>query len=144
MAKETIGTEITKKAFEYIDAVASNLGVATEYVFTILVRQQFAEGIAWLVISIITVVLGGFLLKWFFRGTNEKLKGIREKQANRWYETSDGEDIFLGLRWVVFVAYSIFVIVVLSTLPNTITQIINPEYHAIKEILDALTGGKSE
>lgn len=143
MAKDTIGNEITNKAFEYIDAIASNLGVATEYVFTALVRQQLAEGIAWLIISVSLIVGGAFAVKFFFRSISGKVNEILEKKSG-WYTLSDTEDFILTSRWIVLIIYVITVMITIFTLPHNITQVINPEYHAIMEIIEAITGGSSE
>lgn len=127
MAKETIGTEITKKAFEYIDAIASNLGVATEYVFTILVRQQFAEGISGVLIMLALVTVGSIIM-------------VKIHKKDKKYWDSD----VVVLLWIATIVFALAIIGAAFALQNDIMKIVNPEYYAIKEILDAITGGKSE
>ncbi|MEH7736872.1 hypothetical protein [Bacillus pumilus] len=118
------------KAMAYIDKLAAKLGVAAEHVYGVLVKQAVANGVADVIIgvvalSIIIVVLSA------------------GKKAFVKSNISAGMDVFdwsmltviVGLVVVIGLSFGI------NILTNGIKAVINPEYYAIKEILDTI-GGK--
>jgi hypothetical protein len=125
-----------QKATEYIDAIAAKLGVAAEHVYGILVRQQYVEGI--------TTILGclTFVAVMFFisRKITDLTKSTRESAKKKSF-TEISEDlahVVLVLGWIAFFFALIFAS---FAIPDSVAKLINPEYYAIKEILDAI-GGK--
>ena len=119
--------EIANKAFEYIDAIAAKMGVAAEHVYGILVRQQLAEGIAYSLLTTLAVIV--------FAVAYTKLFKAYRKCDGYGDEAFIYALIFGGILGLVIVITWFFVF------PNGIMKIVNPEYYAIKEILNAL-GGK--
>lgn len=115
--------KIYGKATEYIESLASSLGVAAEHVYGILVRQQIAEGITTLIIfGVIYAVLGTIV-------------GIAVKKSDFRYDFISNYVVILGSVVLVIVsAFAIF------ELRGAIMQLINPEYYAIKEIMDVIKG----
>lgn len=125
-----------QKVTEYIDAMAVKLGVAAEHVYEILVRQQYVEGITVLIGCLLFVVVSLFIA----RKTTELTSVKREERKGK-YVSEISEDLALVayvLSWTVFF---IALLVSVFAVPDCIAQFINPEYYAIKEILDTI-GGK--
>jgi heme/copper-type cytochrome/quinol oxidase subunit 2 len=121
--------QIANKVFEYIDAMAQKLGVATEYVFNLLVQQKIIEGIVYSIVLIIASVVIGIaaykIIKYVTSNWDELYRN----------DTEFGWSIFAAIIGIIAV---ILFIVDLTVLPNYVMQIFNPQYYAIKEILDTL------
>lgn len=119
--------EIQEKVFEYIDALAAKVGVASEQLFKTLVKQQLIEGITgmamYLVFLLIAIVFIKVGLRWFSK---------RDKNF----------DVDKDFHPSYFLFISAGVILIIWTLAfaldfkDTLTQVMNPEYHAIQDILD--------
>lgn len=124
------------KAMEYIDALAKSLGVAAEYVYAMLVKQMVISGI---VSSIVSVVILIALVCWA-KFSYKKL--VEEKEFNRdrasYFSQEELWHVVFGLTCLVGCAGMIVCLVVLA---QSLMQIFNPEYYALKEILNAV-GGK--
>lgn len=122
--------KITDKVFEYIDALAAKLGVAAEYVFEMLVRQKMIEGIAYSATLVVVSIILWFATYKLFRYSN---KNSAE------FCNDDDEGILYPLLFLGLASVFVFIVDVMF-LPGNIIQIFNPEYYAIKEILNAVTG----
>lgn len=120
---------IQDKIFGYIDAIAEKLGVAAEYVFKVLVKQQIIHGITsivvWLMSLIAVVVMMRFASHFDKKAREEEFMGTSDNWALVLWATSG----FLG-----------FILCLVTVLggPDAIGKIINPEYYALKEIIEAV------
>ena len=119
-----------EKIIEYIDALSVKLGVAAEHVYEVLVRQKIVEGMVYSIVTlgvlIASIVAFKKSLQSFFKC----------------YEQDEDKVFGLGIVSVVFgLVLAISLIVTIASLPDQILKIYNPEYYAIKTILDAI-GGK--
>ena len=119
------------KAMEYIDKLAAKLGVAAEHVYGVLVKQAFATGVTDSIIGFVFLmiaVIAGVII------TKMTIKMYGERHCNWDYE------------WF-FVVLAVGFLVVppggfgIYAITEGIKALINPEYYAIKEILDTI-GGK--
>ena len=119
--------KIYEKATEYIETLASSMGVAAEHVYGVLVRQQFAEGITLTVLLPVILVVLGLILRFCIKKQNENYNDDGYMVAT----------VLLGIFTGLLLVVSLFVI------PESIMKMINPEYYAIKEIMDVLKGGES-
>jgi tetrahydromethanopterin S-methyltransferase subunit G len=116
-----------EKATEYIDAIAAKLDVAAEHVYGLMVRQQVTEGITHaIVVSVILLALLILLLK--------LIKGLKNY---------DGLDEEYFIYPIVIISILLVVVTIIGgfVMPLSVMKIINPEYYAIKEILDVIGGG---
>lgn len=115
------------KAMVYIDKLAAKLGVAAEHVYGVLVKQAVVSGSvsigASLVLLLIAIVIPILCMR-----EAKRRKGI----------ISDGLAIAFG--WGVFAAVFMLIISLVTGVIG-IKAVLNPEYYAIKEILDTI-GGK--
>lgn len=129
-----MNNEITTKVFEYIDALALNLGVASEHVYTLLVKQQMIGGISGIIFAFLYVIVGYLAVKKISEATLST--EVKAKSGGWFSDTTIGEDLTIFARRALWVVYGIVVIIALFTLPYDLMRLINPEYYAIKEILN--------
>ncbi|MDQ0270764.1 hypothetical protein [Cytobacillus purgationiresistens] len=142
--------EIFSKATEYIDAIAANLGVAAEHVYGLMVQQKFTEGVAETIVGVLmlilfivtlTLVIGAYLNPKYKTVGDGYLKAeVPSNIYAKVYELIDRTDGFAHMIIVPFLLLT----ALFGTLCiySGILTLINPEYYAIKEILDAFGGGK--
>ncbi|MFP3840308.1 hypothetical protein U5N22_08630 [Bacillus safensis] len=127
------------KAMAYIDKLAAKLGVAAEHVYGVLVKQMYVIGIVNVVVAVTSLAIFAVLVRLNYL--------IIAKGGRRAWE--EGVTIFHKLRGVGGGGlFSVIIIVTIAalitgmvTLPIGIMRMVNPEYYAIKEILDTI-GGK--
>lgn len=130
---------------KYIQALSEKLGVAAKHIFEALYSQQIYYGLMELIVSLVLLVILVVSIKLtinIFAKAKYETKGeyytIREP-ANLYAKVKESEFVEMGLIWLVFgIAWIILVIVILSMMPDGIMRLINPNYYAIKEILDSL------
>ncbi|NMF00040.1 hypothetical protein [Aneurinibacillus aneurinilyticus] len=113
--------KIVNKAFEYVDAVAQKLGVAADYVYQLLVKQQIISAVPGLVIGLIFMIASYFLLK----------KSIP-------LLIDDDLDFFGFMSSVLGITVCAVTGVIIFF--DNIGPLINPEYYAIKEIMSFVSG----
>jgi hypothetical protein len=105
-----------------IATLAEKLGVATEHVYNVLVRQQFYEGIFALIAVLLSIIATLFLFKLFKIG----LKLRDEKN----------EITGIGASYCVLSVISVSIAVsICFQYASGIVKIVNPEYYAIQQIL---------
>jgi hypothetical protein len=127
--------KVFNKATEYIDAIAAKLGVAAEHVYGILVRQQYVEGITTILGSLIFVAVTFFIS----RKVTELTRNMREEAKKKSYTDVSDDMVVVAcvLGWIVFFLSLIFAA---FAIPDSIAQLVNPEYYAVKEIFDVISG----
>jgi hypothetical protein len=116
--------ELQNKIVEYIDILAQKLGVASEFVFTTLVRQKFAEGITYTGIYFLGILILLFVFK-------ESFKQMKMYKKEHYLDTNPYAIVSaisggLGGVWVI---------VGMILVSTEVMKIFNPEYYAIKELL---------
>lgn len=142
------------KAMEMLEQLASQLGVAVEYLWTTLVKQQYVEGVTNIVMAVIGAIAIIVLLRYLPRATkffNSKYKELGEDRRkngtgyNGSYSLSGFEEDFYGFltKVVPIVGCIVIFIVVMSTVGDIkygIQQLFNPDYFALREVLDTISG----
>ena len=128
-----------------LEGIASKLGVAVEHLWEVLVRQQHVQGIAdliWAGIGIIIIAGLCIFVPMFTKYAHRKY--VREKE-HRCGSPSDEEEFFGTCQYavpVIGVILSIFIVVcTMLNLELGIQKLLNPEYFALKELLDTINGG---
>lgn len=119
------------KAMAYIDKLAAKLGVAAEHVYGVLVKQAVVGGVISTVMMISAIIVAALLMKSFSKKSREFQKRFGDDDTNP----------YQILQWGTGLLTAVLCIVSLVNGPEMIGKIINPEYYAIKEILDTI-GGK--
>ena len=126
LPEELTTTNVSEKVFEIIDALAAQLGVAKEFVWALLVRQQYVEA-AQLAIGVICCVVA---LVYTIPICS---KGFKEE-----YATGDADAAAAIIGLFVSVGASIYI---LCGSIACVGRLLNPEYYALKDILNMVTGG---
>ena len=145
-----MGDKVFEQVTEYIDAMAANLGVASEYVFELLVRQQFISGTVGVVLGIAFFIIVAVIIRCTIRVYAE---GVTERKVKEGY-FSITEPVGVnrigkikaeldkgGISFVIAVCV-VFGIIGVVALVMGVKTLLNPEYYAIKEILDVFKGAK--
>jgi hypothetical protein len=118
--------ELQMKVIEIIDQLATQFGVAKEFLWEVLLQQQYVEAAQLLVGAcfLVGVIIFGY---WLFR------KGVREE-----FKTSEGDvgATVFGMGVCLGGAGGL-----LATLCSAIGRLINPEFYALQEILRMVTNG---
>lgn len=118
-------TKIYEKATEYIESLASSLGVAAEHVYGILVKQQYVTGIADAIFAVIFAIVVTICYK------VGKWLATSEMAYRKDWEWLTFIPVLIGVFAIVFMCVSLY---------SAIGHLVNPEYYAIKEIMDVLKG----
>src|SRR5690606_22636553 len=111
--------KIQDKIVEYIDALAQTLGVAVEFVFETLIKQQIISGITTLLLLFIFYAINTTLwivgVKWYVKA------GVS-------FDQNEFHPSFGFIIGAIILSF-ILVLATLISLPEAIKQIINPEYY---------------
>lgn len=111
-----------QEIFKRLDALATKLGVASQYLFGLFVRQSFIAGIECLVGSILSAVLAVFLYK--------KIPAWREWENEPRTDRMATPFAIIGIP----MAFIVFVVCFI----NSIDYLGNPQYWAFKNLLDTI------
>lgn len=143
-----------EKIAELLEQLAKQLGVTIEYLWTTLVRQQYVEGIAKLIMAVIGVIAVIAIACMLPRMTkfcvNKKQELASDRRENgtgyegSYHVSSNMEDFYSALSIAVpivgAVALIIIVIFSICSINVGIQQLLNPDYFALKEVLDTISG----
>lgn len=126
--------EVIKQVGDYIDAIASKLGVAAEHVYGILIKQQIVDGAIGVTVGLVLGLTTYFLLKQAIKdGTEDYTKTERGTIINKGMRN---EGRCIGLT----ITGSLIGLIALLFFFFNLGQLINPEYYAIKDIMSMVTG----
>ncbi|WP_151035755.1 hypothetical protein [Bacillus wiedmannii] len=123
--------EIQDKVFQYIDALANNLGVAVERVYEVMYKQMIVEGIISAVTALTSILFITVGTKYFVKF----LRYLEEKSDDNWDESRwDNLKIISWIIYVVILLMSIFSLYI--DIPMAIGKLTNPEYYLMKDIME--------
>lgn len=127
------------KAMAYIDKLAAKLGVAAEHVYGVLVNQSHVFGIINIIVGAVLLASSAALLRLNYLIIAKGERSSWGDEETFYYKLRDAGD---GSLFMVIILVTIVVLIVgMIMLPIGVMQTMNPEYYAIKEILDTI-GGK--
>lgn len=144
-----------KEAMNLVEQLAIKLGVAVEHLWAILVKQQYAEGVIDIVLSVLCVGILIAIIVYAPKMTshmfNEYIRLAEDRKTNgTGYNGSRSvpsceEDRYNNLRksiptYAIVIGTVVFVLTVIFIISG-IQQIINPEYFALKEVLNCIKYG---
>lgn len=122
----------------FLAEMATQLGVAAEHLYGVLIRQQFIEGgtqiFTWICMFIFWI--------WLFKSYRKKYKLFFDTRAikHEGWENERHE----GPMWVyglLSLGFGIATIICFFTLFTAgITQIANPEFYALKDVFEFIRG----
>lgn len=113
-------TQLGDKLDSYINILAEKLGVAAEYVYPLFVKQQMIEGISTLSLIMLCCITSIICLIFGVKGGNKKNWG-------------DGGYVILIFTGGIMGIISICALG--HNFTDCISQIMNPEYAAIQDII---------
>lgn len=118
---------MNKETTELLQQLAAKLGTTAEHLWTVMIRQAFISACTDLIFYATTIAL-----VWIFIKKLPRLLGLLE----------DSEDLPEFLYFLALIALAVitvgFVVVSIAMIPGTIAALANPEYWALKQILEAL------
>lgn len=115
---ETTST-ISDKLDHAFSALAEQMGVATDYFWPLFVRQQMIEGVGFFASVFVALLFVTFLAALIYRHRKN-------------------EDVYVPCVWVGALVLLMCVITCLFDARYNLSKIINPEYHAIQEVLEVV------
>lgn len=137
---------------ELLNELASKLGVAVDHLWSVLVRQQYAEGITGVIgaalcmLALIFVI--AFAPRWCEYATRRHEELVKDRETkgtgfNGSYDTPSYEEDYWAFMCSALPIISLSVGVIMCILipifvVTGIQQLINPEYFALKEILNTI------
>ncbi len=111
-----------------VKSLADGLTTTSEHVYNALIKQAIAKGVTSLIFELIPIIFG---IIWAI-----KLSKITKWAAE--YDKEERTDLGQLVVWIPTVFLSIGIVIALIYMPNSITQVISPEYYAIKQVLSLL------
>ena len=141
------------KAMELLEQLANQLGVAVEYLWSTLVKQQYVEGVTNITMAGIGVIVVIVLLCCIPRLTRYAINQHKELAEDRrkngtgfngsYILSSYREDFYSSMKIVIPICGCVaFLVIAISTVIGVrdgIQQLLNPDYFALKEVLDAIS-----
>lgn len=121
-----------KTTADFLEKLAAKLGTTAEYLWSVLIRQAAISATTTL-IYLISIILFGVLL---YR--------VHRRLSKPSTNSENGYSIYEDWEWPISVMvvaallWVIFSIVVFFSISNIINGYFNPEYWALKEILNAV------
>jgi len=113
--------EVYRDVKSVISSLAESLKVGTEHVYEVLVRQQVVNAITWLFVYAIFIT--GCII-WY-------------RKVDKWWDDCSSSDQG-GLMFACFAIGLTTLIVILWNIETVVTGFVNPEYGAIKQIIELL------
>lgn len=120
---ESKASNILDVLVDQIGAGVEGLGKGVEYYYPLFVKQQMIEGGVSLTVVAILILLNIFIVRFVVRKTRE-------------------EEDFAYDHFPILVVAMIFPLISLVAVVDlgipAVTQLLNPEYHALKEIMEMI------
>lgn len=123
---------MNKETLDLLQQLAAKLGTTAEHLWAVLIKQAFISACTDFLFYVITVAL-----LWFAIKKTPKWAQIISNTDSDFIEIGGTAAVVVG--WVLVGG---LVIAALICIPDTIAALANPEYWALKQILNAV-GGKS-
>lgn len=139
--------EFLSKVGDVVQTLAEKLGVAAEHVYGVLIKQQIVIGISGTVATLFVWIIAGFILRAYFKDdpitVTERCYTMNHdfKYRNRMdYLLTRGDGIPAILIGVL--GGSLFCVISVMFFTVFLPHLINPEYYAIKDIMNMINGGR--
>ena len=121
------------RAMQLLESFAASLGVATEHVYAVLVRQMQLEAIVYLVLTVLMVVALAVALRRFVPAFKVAIN-CSYADEDKLYPPAF---VWGAISLVLLIGVAIMAV---DVMPVSILKLQNPEYYAIKELLNAFSG----
>jgi len=136
---ERIVDKYVDQATEAMKGLATALEVPAEHVYDILVWQQLATGIATFIIWGILVIALIIMINSAIKAWKNHHKEAKES-GDRYFDLGDSSSGVIALILTIVSAFLGIIMLVFIPIEfsEAIVKILNPEYGAIKEIMDLI------
>jgi hypothetical protein len=122
--------KLINKILEYMENIGELVSEGAAYGFKMLVKQQFIEGVVWTtfnVLWILTAIVVSILT----------VKAYKEQVDEHGRFNSD--DSIKGVIFIIATALlGVGTLFNVIAMPDNVLKVLNPEYYAIKEILETV------
>lgn len=115
------------RTYSLLQELASQIGTTVDFIWPILVRQAYIEGIVGIILYIFLAVGIFVYVKIMI------VKVWHNIDTSDWYEDEKKAGII-----ILGVMLAVLFIIAILTFSFTISSLVNPEYHAIRTILDSV------
>lgn len=122
-------TQVYQDVKEGLTALGEALKVGAEHVYEVLIKQQFVNSLTWLVIVLIFGIASAIVLKFAFRKDNK----VDDESS---YRHGDFKESTIALMIIGSALGLASIITFACTAEIVITGFVNPEYGAMKEIMN--------
>jgi membrane protease YdiL (CAAX protease family) len=114
-----------------VAGLASALKVGATHVYSVLVKQQLVYAITYLILTLVLLISSIICITIFTRNYKKAMR------SERWEYTSLDDSFDLGGMLTISIVLSLItILVMIFNMEQIVMGFVNPEYGAIKEILD--------
>lgn len=114
-----------------LEKLAAKLGTTAEYLWSVLIKQAAISATTTLVYLMFIILFGVLLYK-----AHRRLSKPSTNNSRREYSIYEDLEWPISVMVVAALLWAIFAIAVFFSIPDIINGYFNPEYWALKEILD--------
>lgn len=133
-----MNNEILQEVMKRLDGIGRTISQGGKAGFEILVRQKFAEGLVWSAVDTFFLIVGIALAIYLGRILILSIKKEKDSETED-TKLSDDEDSVIAFLWIAGAVISVvFILVAIHDLPNNLLHVFNPQYYALKDILNAI------
>ena len=143
---------MSNEVLQLLEKAASELGIAVEYLWEVLIRQYYVKGITHIVIAAIGIILLTLIIFYtprIYKTVNERYKSIKKSRVEdgtgfngtTWLSSFEEDRVKSILDDVIPMAITfglIILVVVVICLVCGIHRLYNPDYYAIQEIMNII------
>lgn len=125
---------MNEQTTKLLQSIALKLGTTTEYLWLVLIKQASID--SWVtIIQLVIVLLFGLTLWRVHKKLSSDCSDKSSNYKTTYYEKYDGIEIPMIIGVIVF---SLLIICLFFCINSVISGFINPEYWALREILNTI------
>jgi hypothetical protein len=115
-----------QEALKRLDALAEKLGTTAQYLWTVLVKQAYIEGIVGTVLFVLCAIYLGIGIRLLF------------KWGRQFPDASYNEETILATKMTVVGVTGAIALITCLVCLTAFMQLLNPEYYALQQLLGAV------
>ena len=123
---------MNEQTTKLIEQLAQKLGTTTEFIWEVLIKQAYISAITDIIYIVLIIIVGILIFKKHYKFSKIYKDDFGTTSE---YDESESKIIFMiaiGMLWLIAALYTFF------SIGNIIEGFANPEYWALKQILDAI------
>ena len=132
----TQGINAVQELNTIIDNLSTRLGMASDHIYPLLVRQSYVTGftaVFWCIIYICVMV-------WIFlyRKRAHYKKDLDGNTAWDRAKLSNDEGLYITLVFILTITFIGFLVALITSFNTAVNSLANPEWYAIRELLSSI------